>query len=398
VSVEPRCVTRRQLFGSLFAMVFVVNLGRVVFAPLLEPLRTALSADAAAVGLLATLVWLGSAAPRVPTGYLLTKVPRHYVVFGAGTLLAAATGLASVASNVRALQAAGLLMGVATGAYFIAANPLVSELFPDRVGRALGIHGVGSQLAAVGAPLVVGLALSVGTWRTAFRLMTAGVLAATALFTVATWGTDLPTAGSEDRDMLGAVRAQWRIVVAGVVLVGAWGFVWQGVFNFYVSYLVGVKALTEPTARQVLSATFAAGVPAFAISGQLVDRLPVLPYILSVLGAFVALLVALTVTTGLWTVVAVSLGLGLVIHGLFPAVDTYLLGTLPDRHRASAYAAYSGSMMLIQAGGSWAVGTLRESAVAFDRIFQGFAGGLTVVLAVLVVGYLLGMLPTRARE
>jgi nitrate/nitrite transporter NarK len=121
-------------------------------------------------------------------------------VFGAGTLLAAATGLASVASNIRALQAAGLLMGVATGAYFIAANPLVSELFPDRVGRALGIYGVGSRLAAVGAPLVVGVALSVGTWRTAFRLMTASVLAVTALFTVATWRTDLPAAGSEDRD------------------------------------------------------------------------------------------------------------------------------------------------------------------------------------------------------
>jgi DHA1 family inner membrane transport protein len=64
------------------------------------------------------------------------------------------------------------------------------------------------------------------------------------------------------------------------------------------------------------------------------------------------LLVALWLTTGPWTVVAASVALGFVIHALFPAADTYLLGTLPDRHRASAYAASSGTMMLIQAGGS----------------------------------------------
>jgi DHA1 family inner membrane transport protein len=391
-------VTRRQLFGSLFALVFVVNLSRLVFAPLLETLRTALSVDVAAVGLLATLVWVGSAVPRIPTGYLLTKVPRHHVVFGAGALLATATGLASVASNIRALQAAGLLMGVATGAYFVAANPLVSELFPDRVGQALGVHGMGAQLAAVGAPLFVGFALSVGDWQTTFRAMTVGVVVVTVAFTVAVRRTDLPDAGREDSKLFAAVRAQWHIVAAGVVLLSASGFVWQGVFNFYVSYLVEARALTEPTARNVLSVTFAAGVPAFGLSGRLADRLPVLPYVLSLLGGFVALLFALTVTAGLWTVVAVSLALGLVIHALYPAVDTYLLGTLPDRHRASAYAVYSGTTALLQSGGSWVVGDLRDAGVPFDDIFQVFATVLTAVLAALVVGYVLGVLPNRARE
>jgi len=378
-------------------MVFVVNLGRVVFAPLLDPLRAALSVDAAAVGLLASLVWVGSAVPRIPTGYLLTRVPRHYVVFATGAMLTGATVLASVAPGIRALQAAAFLMGMASGAYFIAANPLVSELFPSRVGTVLGVHGTAAQLAAVGAPLFVTAVLDAGRWPSTFRVMAVMTAIATVLFTVAAWRTDLPEAGTEDRDLLVAVRAQWRLVLAGVVMLGATGFVWQGLFNFYPTYLAETKSLSEPTARTVLSVVFGAGVPAMALSGRLADRLDVVRYVLVLLGGFVALVFAVTVVSGFVAVVAVSLALGYVVHSLFPAMDTYMLGTLPDRHRASAYAAYSGTMMFVQAGGSYAVGFLRDAAVPFDRIFRTFAVSLVVILVALLVANWLGRVPSGAR-
>jgi len=379
-------------------MVLVVNLGRVVFAPLVEPLQGALEVDAAAVGLLASLVWFGSAVPRIPTGYLLTKVPRHYVVFGTGVTLAAATALASVAPGIRALQVAALAMGVTGGAYFIAANPLVSELFPSRVGLALGVHGMAAQTAAVGSPLFVAWALGVGTWETVFQVMALGVLVTTGAFTALAWRTDLPEAGTEDRDMLGAVRHQWRIVVAGIALLGAVGFVWQGLFNFYVSYLTAAKDLADPTANRLLSVTFAAGLPAFGVSGRLADRLAVVPYTLALLGGFVAVLFALTAVRGLLALVVLSVTLGYVVHSLFPAVDTYLLGSLPDRHRASAYAAYSGLVLLVQAGGSWAVGSLRDAGVPFEILFRGAGTALAVVVLALVAGYVGGLFPTGARE
>ncbi len=378
-------------------MVFVVNLGRVVFAPLLDPLRAALAVDASAVGLLASLVWVGSAVPRIPTGYLLTRVPRHAVVFATGATLTAATALASVAPGIRALQAAAFLMGAAGGAYFIAANPLVSELYPSRVGTALGVHGTAAQVAAVGAPLFVTAVLDAGRWPTTFRVMAVGTAVATVAFTVAAWRTDLPEAGSEDQQLLVAVRAQWRLVLAAVVMLGATGFVWQGVFNFYPTYLAETKSLTESTARTVLSVVFGAGVPAMFLSGRLADRLDVVRYLLALLGGFVAVLLALTAVSGLLAVVGISLALGYVTHSLFPAIDTYLLGSLPDRHRASAYAAYSGTMMFVQAGGSYAVGFLRDADVAFDLIFRTFAGGLVLVLAALVVAQRTGRLPSGAR-
>jgi DHA1 family inner membrane transport protein len=395
--VKRHDVTRRQLFGSLCALVFFVNLGRVVFAPLLEPLRAAFGVDSATLGLLATLVWIGSASPRLPTGYLLTRVPRHYVVFATGGLLTFATALTSVAPGIRALQGGAFLMGVASGAYFIAANPLVSELFPDRVGRVLGIHGMASQVAAVSAPLFVTGILVIGDWRTAFQVMSVGAFLSTMLFTVTAWRVALPEAGLEDRNMLEAIREQWLIVLTGVVMLGATAFVWQGVFNFYVRYLIVGKGLTEQTGNLLLSVAFGAGVPAFYVSGRLADRLPIVSYLLSLLAIFAALVLTFTAASGIVALVAVSVGLGLTIHSLFPAIDTYLLGSLPDRHRGSAYAAYSASMMTIQSTGSWVVGSLTEAGYTFDTVFQTAALGLVAVVLVLALAHSQGRLPATAR-
>jgi hypothetical protein len=52
-------------------------------------------------------------------------------------------------------------------------------------------------------------------------------------------------------------------------------------------------------------------------------------------------------------------GLAVGIRGMSSQVaDAYLLDTLSDSNRASAYSGYSATVMLIQAGGSVSVGTL----------------------------------------
>jgi len=378
-------------------MVFLMNLGRVVFAPLLEPLRDALTVSTATLGLLATLAWLGSALSRVPTGYLLTHVSRQRAVFGTGTLLTGAAVLTAVAPSVPVLLVGAFALGLASGAYFVAANPLISELFPEGVGQALGIHGMASQVAAAGAPLVVSVVLVVGDWRTAFQAIAVVAALATVAFTLVARRTEFPAAGFADSDFLGAAREQYRIVLAGVAILGFAGFVWNGLFNFYVTYLTATKSVGEPMARNLLTVVFAAGVPAFGVSGRLADRLPLVPYLLVVLVGFAGAVLLLTATTGLLALVAVSVALGYVVHSLFPAVDTLLLGSLPDRHRASAYAVYSGSMMVVQAMGSVVVGTLTDAGFGFDPVLRTLVAALLVVVTAIAVAYALGRFPTGAR-
>ena len=389
-------MSRRTVFGSLLGLVFLVNLARVVFAPLLEPLGGALDANDAALGTIATLAWLGSALPRIPTGYLLTRISRSAVILTSSGVLAVAAVTTSLANSVPAVMVGAFLMGLASGSYFIAGNPLASELFPDRVGSILGIHGTASQLAAVGAPAIVGVAIGFGDWRTVFRAIAVAAVVSGTAFALTARRTEMPDAGDEDTAFLGAARHQWRIILAGVAVIGVTGLVWNGLFNFYVKYFLA-KGLTAAQANQLLTVVFGAGVPAFFVSGRLADRLPVLPYILSIIAGFLACVYATTLVSAFLPLAALSAVMGYVIHSLFPAVDTYLLGSLPDHHRGSAYAVYSGTMMIIQASGSSVVGTLSSAGYGFETIFTWLVAVLAVVLVALTGLYVDGQLPTGAR-
>ncbi|NHN42276.1 MFS transporter [Halorubellus sp. JP-L1] len=386
-------------------MVFLVNFPRVAFAPMLDTLAAAFDVTSQGkVGLIATLVWLGSALPRIPTGWVLTRVPRHRVILATGVVLAVAATFTTFAWSLPSVYVGSLLMGLASGAYFMAANPLVSELFPERVGRAVGIHGTASQTAAVAAPLFVGAVLAAAwlvvpfaRWRLVFAFIAALAAATTTVFYVVSRRVDLPDAGDADRDLFAAARAQWPLILAGVVFLGFTGFVWNGVFNFYVQYLDVVKDVPRSTGRVLLTVLFAAGVPAFWATGRLMDRLPHVSVILAVLAGIATMLAVLTVTSGLYALVAVSVVFGFVVHASFPAMDVYLLDALPDEHRSSAYALYSGVMMIGQATGSVAVGTMRDLAIPFTAIFQGFALALGGLVLALVALHAVGRLPTSAR-
>ncbi|ESS07921.1 MAG: hypothetical protein A07HN63_02427 [uncultured archaeon A07HN63] len=80
-------MSRRRLFGSLCGLVFFLNLARIIFAPLLDVFIAEFPIGEATAGLIVTIAWVGSASLRLPAGWLLTKVPRHYLVIVAGTIL-----------------------------------------------------------------------------------------------------------------------------------------------------------------------------------------------------------------------------------------------------------------------------------------------------------------------
>ncbi|MEF8893398.1 hypothetical protein [Halodesulfurarchaeum sp.] len=101
---------RLQVFSSLLVLVFLVNFGRVVFAPLLDQFIRVFDTGQATVGLIATLAWLGSAVPRLPTGYLLTRFTRQRVIFGTGLLLAGAAMFTALAQTIWHIGVGAFLM------------------------------------------------------------------------------------------------------------------------------------------------------------------------------------------------------------------------------------------------------------------------------------------------
>ena len=384
-------MTRARLFASLCGLVFLVNLARIVFAPLLDVFIAEFGIGEATAGLIVTLAWVGSASPRLPTGWILTKVPRHHVVLVSGLVLAGSSALAATATTVEHLMVGAFLMGIASGIYFVSANPLLSELYPTRIGRIIGIHGAASQVAAVIAAPFVALTLLVD-WRLSLWAIAVGAALTSAYTWVAARDAELPTAGDADRDFVAGALSEWKLIVTALAIVGAASFVWQGLFNFYELYMQS-KGLSDWAAGMMLTIIFAAGVPAFFFGGDLADRFPHVPYLLGIVGAFATSLLVLTQVEGLIGLIVLSTVVGFIIHALFPAIDTYLLDTLPDSTRGSAYAVFSSTWMLMQALGSSAVGSLVESGYAYDTVFATAAIVLGAMVVVLVLVERTGRLP-----
>ncbi|WP_128905153.1 MFS transporter [Halorubrum amylolyticum] len=387
-------MSRSRLFGSLCAIVFLVNFARVVFAPLVGEFIAEFAIGEGTAGLIVTLAWLGSAAPRLPAGWALTRFSRQLVVLVSGAMLTLGALGVALAPGVPTLMTAAFAIGLASGVYFVAANPLIAELFPTRVGRMMGVHGMASQLAAVAAAPVVTVALWYD-WRLAFYGLALAAAASTVVFVAFARRTDLPDAGASDTDFVAGALSEWKLIFAGVVLMGLTSFVWQGLFNFYELYMID-KGIAEATARNLLTVIFAAGVPAFLVSGDLADRLPHVPYLLGIVSTFLAGVVLVVVSSGVAAVVAASVVVGFAIHMLFPAGDTYLLASLPDESRASAYAVFSAGMMTTQAAGSWVVGEAIEAGAGYDAVFLTLVGGLALVVVAYAVLEYAGRVPGGA--
>jgi len=386
-------VSRRRLFGSLCGLVFFLNLARIVFAPLLDVFIAEFGIGEATAGLIVTLAWVGSASLRLPAGWLLTKVPRHYLVVVSGTILALSAAAAGAAVTVRQLMVGAFFMGTASGVYFVSANPLLSELFPDRVGRVMGIHGAANQVAAVAAAPIVAVSLWID-WRFALWAIAVGTAIVTVVTVIAARQTEMPTAGENDRSLLAGARSEWRIILAALALAGGAVFVWQGVFNFYELYMQS-RGLSPNEASTMLTIVFAAGIPAFFLAGELADDLPSVPLLLGIVGSFGGCLLLLVAVDGVVAVAISSALIGFVIHALFPATDAYILTALPDSARGSAYAVFSSAWMLLQSGGSSAVGRLVEAGITYDAIF--FVASMFMMASVLVLGGIkqIGMFPGK---
>ncbi len=108
-----------------------------------------------------------------------------------GLFLSITSAFTAISPDIRYTIVGAFLVGLATGVFYIAANPLVSELYPERVGLAVGIRGMFSQLAAVSVPFLVSLAIILGTWRLVFGAIAVGAFVVTIVFRVAVTNADM---------------------------------------------------------------------------------------------------------------------------------------------------------------------------------------------------------------
>ncbi len=249
-----------------------LQVARFLLPPLLPRITDTLGFSPGAIGLVLTAFGLVYAAVQYPSGTYSDALSRATLLLpGLAVLLA---GVAVVAGSVTAwvFVAGVVVLGVGKGLFASPSRALVSDLFDERRGRALGVYSAGTDIGALAASGLAVATLAVGVgWRTAFVPVLVALALVTLLFVV--WNRepyDLRRVGLSPRQTAGRIAAtrDQRELVAAFSL---FYFVVGGLTNFFPTLLVEAGFSAE-AAGGSFALLFAVGLVAKPGAGELSDR------------------------------------------------------------------------------------------------------------------------------
>ncbi len=371
----------RVLTTVAFGWLLVLGV-RLVIPTLLPRISAEFGLGHTVGGSLFTLLLVVAALMQFPGGVLADRAGGRAVLF-LGLLF---TGLGVLLMTVAPLFVAFVvgvgLFGLGTGLYGTPRVTVLSTIFPERDGTAIGITSAAGNVGTAVLPVVATAVAVAFGWRNGFAFALPLFVATTAAVWVVV-PADLERSGGErtvrgdGRLVLRAMRDS-TVVRATVVMMVVF-FVYQGFTAFLPTYYVEVKSLSEDVAATLYGAFFAGGILAQVAFGNLGDRYPphrLIPLLVGVSGGLI-LLLPFTDDVASLAVLSVLSSAQL---GFWPIAFSYTIGTLPEEVRSSGLGLLRTVYLLVGSLGSVAVGVLADAG-HFDGAFL-FLGGC-MFLAVL---------------
>lgn len=145
------------------AAYFAIRFAQLIISPVIPVLIDDFGITRAGIGAALTGMWAVYAFSQLPSGVFADHYGERRVVVIALALAGAAILAASAAPAFPVFFAFVLLLGVGAGLYYNAATALLTRLH-EEIGRAVGTHRIGSQVAGLVAPALAAALVGLG-WR-----------------------------------------------------------------------------------------------------------------------------------------------------------------------------------------------------------------------------------------
>lgn len=369
---------------------------RLTYPVVLPHIRTSLELGLSTTGLLLTVLWTAYALGQFPGGFLADR-------WGPGTILLTSTSLSAVTILLVSLSpTAGLLfattalLGLSTALYGPARFPLLSGVFPERSGTAIGVTQATGNLGNTLLPFVVGIIAGTVAWQF-------GVLLFVPLFIViatAIWWfvpRRIEGTGDEERSenrspakslsfdsvryVVSGLTVRSVLLIAMIQMLGS--FTYQGFTGFFPTYLIEIKGLSMGSASLLFGVFFAGGIVIQPIVGMAGDKFGERYTLLGVLVFITASLAALPVIEGFWPLLAMTIALSSLLGRAVLAL-TYLTESLPADIRGTGLGILRTGYILIGSTSPLVIGVLGEAGY-FDQAFWLLAGTSTLMVLFCIV-------------
>jgi MFS family permease len=306
---------------------------------------------------------------------------RMMLVFFHG--IGASAILAGLARGPWQLAAALTLLGAFASIYHPVGIPMLLQ-HAKRPGRVIGFNGLAGNLGIAVAALSTGLLVQAFGWRMAFVLP--GLLAIGCGFVfarVCPHETEVPARRTtKARVALGpGLLARVLVVMTAASVTGGL------LFNFTTNgnaQLLGERLsgrIDDPAAiGALLAAVYATAALAQVVVGRLIDRVPLKPLYLGIVGAQVPLLALAAQAQG-WWLLGLLLAVMVVIFGSIPFTDAMIVRYVDDRIRSRV----AGARLTVSIGASsaavWLLGPVVK-AWSFSTLLWAMAAIACCTVAV----------------
>ena len=382
---EWRALMRNGRGRILFAVAIPWGLllgGRMALPVLLPFIQSEFGLRLSTAGLLVTLLWFGSAVGQLPGGVLADRQSE-------GRLMAVSVGLVALALAGVVLAPTALVIfiavpvwGLATSLYPIARITILSEVYPERLGSALGLTMATGDLGQTLLPPVAGALAAVVAWQAGLGVLIPALLLAGLVISHIVPDSS-PADHSDDRELWATIRAvsgEFRrppmVFMSGILAL--FFFFWQAFTALYPTYLVVEKGMSASMASFLFGMFFAAGAVVKPVAGMAYDRIGMRWALIGVLLGPVVGLVVLPVVDGVVLLVGVTLAISTML-GNGAVTQSFIAEQFPPETQGTGLGVIRTTSAVVGSSGPVVFGVVAERGF-FDQGYFVLAIILVIVI------------------
>ena len=355
---------------------------RMIYPVLLPALRETFDLNLTIAGLLITILWLGSALGQLPGGILADRYSERLVMTAGLLVVGIALALVVAAPSALVLFLATGVVGVGQSLYPIARITILADIYPGRIGSALGVTMATGDLGQTVLPPVAGLVAASAAWQAGLGFVIPGLV----LVAIGIW-VILPvqSQGNADRVPLemGTVHAvveefrRSNLAFVSLILF-LYILIWQSFTGFFPTYLVEEKGLSPSMAGLLFSTFFAVGVIVKPFAGAAYDRIGMRQALVIVLIGPVAGFVLLPFVNARWQLAGVTILVSTML-GSGAITQSFLSDAFSPELRGTGLGAVRTTVATLGAAGPVLFGAVADRGY-FDEGYLLLAGILVVVI------------------
>lgn len=362
----------------------LLNGFRYIFPALLPFFRIEFEMTLTTAGLVLTLLWLAYGVGQIPGGMIGDRIGERLILVSSCGFALGMVILITVSTTQVGFIIGAVGFGLALGLFSPSRMTVLTDLYPNNSGTAIGLNLGISSLGLTVLPVIAAGVAGVVGWRLGFGY----VIPFIALVLIGLWITvpkrtaPAMTGGTSLFDsVLGPIKTLRNPpVLASLAAMIGMHFLFQAFSSFYPTYLVDMKGMSEQLAALVFGLIFALGLVIQPTSGFAGDRLGWRRTMLLIAIITIVGLVLLPIVESLVLIVVVTVLLS-IQRGFWPIANAYLIDLFPNEIQSSGLGVSRTTYILLGSPGPIVVGVMADRGY-FNEAFLLLAAiaGCSVLL------------------